>query len=266
MINVGDKFTVQDLRQSVQEVCRYNIRDYINNSCKSMGVIVGSCALYPAKITSDEYAAICIRQYSAVPSSAINLDQQLQRMGFKTMHRFSYNYNIGALTSHQIIYDAYCLDRFLQIYNTVTPRSKYESKYYAVLDDAFRISYYYAQYLWAYNPWACANIANCLQMPNVSQWAQIISSILGIGFQFHPDDIYEYSIKHISPDLTNDQRMARYSDQLKFKKDMRANYGIDTGCLVLSPQSRDKLNKIVTNTDTPYYWQVIKHFILGHNR
>ena len=42
--------------------------------------------------------------------------------------------------------------------------------------------------------------------------------------------------------------------------EMMNQYGLDTGCLVLSPQSREKLTKIVTHTDTPYKRQLLEQF------
>lgn len=267
MINQGDKFTFLDLQQSMREICAYDdIRKYIDNRQPNAIVLVGDRGVNPSKCSPDEYAAACILGYRDIPSSAIHLDQQLRDKGFKTTYKFSYKYRNGGLTSEQIVHDAYCLDWFQQLYRTSAPHKKYADKYFGAVDNAFRLSYYYAQYLWTQNWRVTGNIAGALRMPNESQWAQIISAILGIGFQFNPLDVYEYAIEHSSPTITKKQFDARYSEQLAFKKEMMDKYGIDTGCLVLSPQSRDKLHKIVTRTDTPYYLQVISNIILGHNR
>ncbi len=268
MIKQGDKFTSKDLQQSMQELCGHDIRKYLNNSKTNVSVLICMCdyGITPLACTPDEYADLCIRAYKDTPSSAIKLDTQLHDKGFKTTYKFSYNYRTGGLAPQQIIHDAYCLDWFHQIYNTTTPRTKYTKEYFDLINDAFRLSYYYAQYLWAGNPHACREIAQQMCMPGPEQWPQIIGAILGIGFQFHPADVYEYSIEHANPALSKKQFNARYSEQLKFKNHMMENYGIDTGCLVLSPQNREKLNKIVSRTDLPYYLQVIKNLISWHNR
>ncbi|MDE6571487.1 MAG: hypothetical protein K2L95_04725 [Alphaproteobacteria bacterium] len=266
MIKQGDRFTSLDLQQSMREICSYDMHKYINQKQSDTIVAIGNCAIAPSKCTPDEYAKTCIRGYADIPSSAKHLDQQLIDKGFKTTRKFSYRYRNGGLGSEQIVYDAYRLDWFFQIYQTAMPREQYQDEYIKALDDAFHISCYYAQYLWAQNYRITRDIAKALNRPDASQWAQIISVLLGIGFQFHPHDVYEYAIKHTSPDITQKQFNARHAEQLAFKNEMRNNYGINTGCLVLSPQSREKLRKIVTRTDTPYCIQVIKNVVLGHNR
>ncbi len=264
MINAGDRFTHHDLRQSINELCHSDMHKYLQNG--AYGVAVGDTLMVPAQISPHEYAAACIREYQDISSSAINLDTQLRDLGFKTTRRFAHKYKNLGLSSQQIIHDAYCLDWFHQIYQTATPRKKYQTEYIQLLDDAFRTSYYYAQYLWALNWRVCNGIAGQLKTPSIEQWKQIIGAILGVGFQFHPDDVYEYSIKHVAPNISKSQFNARYAEQLEFKNQMKTNYGIDTGCLVLSPASREKLQKIVTHTDTPYWLQIIKNLIPGHNR
>ncbi|MCM1294180.1 MAG: hypothetical protein NC311_01300 [Muribaculaceae bacterium] len=266
MIKQGDRFTNKDLQQSMQELCGYDVRKYIDNNKSNVTVFICDYGISPSQCTPDEYAALCIRAYQDIPSSAINLDKQLRDKGFKTTYRFSYNYRTGGLSPQQIIHDAYCLDWFNQIYNTAIPRTKYTKEYFNIINNAFHLSYYYAQYLWTGNPQVCRDIAQQMCMPAPEQWSQIIGAILGVGFQFHPYDVYEYSIEHINPAQTKKQFNARYAEQLAFKKQMQNNYGINTGCLVLSPQNRDKLNKIVNHTDLPYYLQVIRNLISWHNR
>lgn len=266
MIKQGDRFTSKDLQQSMRELCGYDVRKYLDKSKSNASVLICDYGITPIKCTPDEYAAFCIRAYEDIPSSAINLDAQLRDKGFKTTYRFSYKYKAGGLSPQQIIHDAYCLDWFNQIYNTAIPRTKYTKEYLDIIDDAFRLSYYYAQYLWAGNPQVCRKIARQMSMPSPEQWSQIIGAILGIAFQFHPSDVYEYAIEHTNPALSKKQFNARYADQLAFKNQMQNNYGIDTGCLVLSPQNREKLNKIVSHTDLPYYLQVIRNLVSWHNR
>ncbi len=266
MIKQGDKFGIKELRQSVQEVCSYTLNQYVDMSQGTALVIIGDSVISPIQCGPHEYAKLCTQQYAAIPSSAINLEQQLRAKGLKTAYRFSHKYHNGGFTPEQIVHDAYCLDWFHQIYNTTSPADKYAQMYFSALDDAFHVSYYYAQYLWANNPGACKNIAQQLKSPIASNWGQIISCILGIGFQFHPSDIYEYAAIHTDPHSPQEQRDASYARQLKFKNYMQNNHGIDTGCLVLSQQNREKLDKIVTGTAAPYFMQVIQNLITEHRR
>lgn len=262
MIHKGDKFTNTDLKQSVQEVCNYDIIKHIDTKQHRYGlVLIADDIIKPTNLTPEEYADMSIKEFDAVPSSALDLDKQLRTRGFKTTHKFSYKYNTGRLTNTEIIHDAYKLKYFRTIAFSCKPRPGHNSKFYHMLFDAFNLSYYYAQYLWAQNPNVCDEIANALQNPSGDNWDQITSAILGIGFQFHPDDVFEHAIHHLNPNLSDKEFKARYKLQQEFKNDMQQTYGIDTGCLVLSPQSRDKLQKIVTGTDTPYYKQLLQQFL-----
>jgi hypothetical protein len=261
MIKQGDKFTNINLIQSVHEVCNYDIIKHINTNqpCNAV-LILGNDIITPTRIHPEAYADMSIKKYNDIPSSATNLDKQLRTRGFKTTHKFSYKYNTGGLSNFGIIHDAYKLEWFKTIAILCTPRPGHDNKFYKMIDDAFRLSYYYAQYLWAQNPRACTGIANALRNPSIKNWDQITSAILGIGFQFHPDDIFEHAVHHLNPKLSNKEFNKRHSAQHEFKNIMQEKYNINTGCLVLSPQSRDKLQKIVTGTDTPYYKQIIQQF------
>lgn len=249
----------------MREVCDYNIHKYVNPHKSITNVIIGRCPLKLHKCTPDKYADIAVQAYDQ-QSSARSLDQQLADQGFKTTYRFSHKYHNGGMTSQQIIHDAYCLDWFYQMYSYCRPYTNHEDEYINALDDAFRLSYYYMQYLSANNRYALANIAKALNAPDVTQWGQIISVLQGVGFQFHPTDIYQHAVNLIAPEITKQQFDAQYAAQLAFKKDMQENHGIDTGCLVLSSQNREKLRKIVTRTDTPYFLQIIKQFISIQHR
>lgn len=265
MINQGDKFNFKELQASIREVCDYNIHKYVNPRKSLTKVIIGSCPLELHKHTPDEYADIAVQAYEC-ESSAHSLDQQLADKGFKTTYRFSHKYHNGGMTSAQIIHDAYCLDWFYHMYNYGRPYKNREAEYIEALDAAFRLSYYYMQYLSANNRYALANIAKALNAPNVTQWGQIISVLQGVGFQFHPTDIYEHAMMFIAPGITQRQHDEQYASQAAFKKTMQDKYGIDTGCLVLSSQNREKLRKIVTRTDTPYFLQVIKNLVSIQHR
>ncbi len=266
MIKPGDKFSANDLTTSLKEVCNYEVNNFaINNRCVA-GVIIGDSAIVPVNMTPCEYKNICEEENNALTSSALNLDRQLRKVGLKTTHRFAYKYKIGGLTQKQIIDSAYCLEWFYQIWNTTIPKQEFEDEYFSKIDDAFRLTYYYAQYLWAQNPRVCGDIAKALWAPDVSRWKQITAAILGIGFGFHPDDVYEFAIEHINPNLSRQAHDKRYAEQREFKNKMKDCWSIDTGCLVLSQKNRDKLEKIVTKTDTPYFVQVVKKLLLKKER
>ena len=59
-----------------------------------------------------------------------------------------------------------------------------------------------------------------------------------------------------NPNLNDAEMRAERQKQQVFK-DWCARYGVDTGCLVLSDAHRDKLRKIITKTDTPYFLQLL---------
>lgn len=262
MIKPGQKFTARDLHNSVDEVCNRDIKKFITPE-NSTGVVVGDTIMIPAEMTPYEYAFVCANENNASQSSARDLEEQLRKRGAKTTRRFSYDYNTGGIPNDKIIKDAHCLEWFKQIHvyaHRNYKNAKEMDEYTDIIHDAFRLSYYYAQYLWAANPQACRDISNALRYPYHTQWKQITGATLGIGYQFHPDDVYEFAINHMNPNLTHKQRDARYADQLTFKQLMQDQYGVDTGCLVLSPQSREKLTRIVTHTDTPYKRQLLEQF------
>ena len=266
MIKQGDKFSANDLTASLKEVCNYKIIDFAANKQCAAGVIIGQSPIIPVDTTPYEYKDVCLNENSTVISSAQNLDKQLRERGLKTTYKFAYTYKTGGLAQNQIINAAYCLEWFYQIWNTVTPKQKFEQEYFNAIDDAFRLTYYYAQYLWAQNPRICGSVAKELWAPDASRWKQITAAILGIGYGFHPDDVYEFAIKHINPNLSQQKYAEQYDEQMQFKNKMKNVWGIDTGCLVLSLKNQEKLEKIVTKTDIPYCVQVIKKFFSPHIR
>ena len=266
MIKAGDKFSGRDLRQSVDEIVGTDIMFHVKADKLGALTLVGDCMLDLLSITPQTYAQYRIEQFNDIKSSAINLDKQLRAKGFKTTYKFSHNYFTPGLKPDQIIRDAYCLEYFQYLDLMVSPRPGHKKQYEQIVEDAFRVSYYYAQYLWACNRGVCAQIAQDLSYPGFENWGQIIGAIQGVGFQFHPNDVYEFSVNHIKPDIGKDAYDARYAQQAEFKNMLMAKYGIDTGCLVLSPQSQEKLTKILTKTDTPYWIQVLQNFIQGKLR
>lgn len=250
MIQNGDKFTLLDLRDSVRQVLGNDMREHIHN----------------IKQTPDLYAKRQISQYADIKSSAINLDKQLRDAGFKTTHKFSYDYNISWLLYKDIINEAYRLEYF---YNLATnPRLNikfgHRDAVHHIFDDAARVSYYYAQYIWALNPSARFDYATRFHM--YRDWGLILNFLLGVGFQFHPRDINEFITHHNAPDLSRAEYDKMYTEQLVFKNWCANKYNIDTGCLVLCPEHRAKLAKILTRTDTPYVIQLLRRLIPTHLR
>ncbi|MBQ4129891.1 MAG: hypothetical protein IJD69_00745 [Alphaproteobacteria bacterium] len=241
MIQNGDKFTVFDLRSSVRDATSVDMCQHVHN----------------IKKTPNEYAKRCLKLYGDVKSSAVNLDRQLKDAGFKTTYRFAHEYNIAGLTPEQIVCDAYKLEYFYKL-ATGNPNIKFGHKaaVMKIFDDAARVSYYYAQYIWAANPMARFDYADKIHM--YRDWGTVLNFLLGVGFLFHPKDVYEFTMRHNAIDLDEAGRRELYARQLTFKNWCMNKYNIDTGCLVLCQEHRDKLAKILTRTDTPYVWQLIK--------
>lgn len=264
MIHSGDMFSVKDLRQSVAEVVTSDTG--LCAESNNVHMVIGDTAFDMFKITPMQYAQYRIDEFLDIKSSAINLDNQLRKAGFKTTRRFSHKYNTPGLNSDEIIRDAYCLEYFQTLSKTAMPKPGYEMRFVEMFEDAFRVSYYYAQYLWACNMLECGPVARKLVCPGFENWGQIIGAILGVGLQFHPDDVYEFSINHINPNNTLNAQKERYKQQSEFKDLMKNKYGIDTGCLVLSPISQEKLIKIVTKADVSYWSQMLNKLLRGKKR
>ncbi len=245
MIQQGDKFSVRDLRQSVDEILGAWRDIKMLAGTPPLYVLVGDTMIDLMHTSPQMYAKYSIERYDDIKSSALNLDKQLRKNGFYTTQKFSYSYLTPGLTVQQIVTDAYCLEYFQRLMLAPGVRRKHQSQINQIISDAFRVSYYYAQYLWACNSGVCKKVSEKLTCPGIENWEQITGAVLGIGFKFHPDDIYEFSINHINPYISKDAYDARYVEQKKFKDMVMEKYGIDTGCLVLSPQSQERLTKIL---------------------
>lgn len=258
MIKLGTRFSAIDLCQSIQEFRRIDLRPYFNaTSLKSALIPTGKdtfASLYD--LSPQSYATACINAYDT-PSSAKSLDAQIKAAGHKTTYRFSHKYNLPGLTPAQVVNHAYILEYFYQLYNHGVALNKNTAKKCEpFLQNAAQHSYFYAQYIWATNPEARFDYATKLDMHD--NWREILTFLIGTGFEFHPKDVYEM----ISVMTTSGtERKKAYTEQRHFKNDMATKYNIDTGCLVLHPDSREKLTRIVTNTDTPYTAQRIEQAI-----
>ncbi len=240
MIHNGDKFSFIDLNESVFAATNANICEHIHN----------------IKKTPAEYAKKQIKLYSDIQSSAISLDNQLRNAGFKTTYKFSHKYNTPHLYPTQIIHDAYKLEYFYKLATSpINIKFGHNTSVSKIFDDAARVSYYYAQYIWAHNPKSRFDYATRFHM--YRDWGLILNFLLGVGFQFHPQDINEFITHHNAPNLSKSEYDKMYQEQKVFKNWCANKYNIDTGCLVLCPAHREKLAKILTHTDTPYAIQKI---------
>lgn len=233
MIQNGDLFTVKDLKESVRWIA--------DMRCPG-------CAELPA-----QYADRRIELYADIKSSAVNLDDSLRQAGFKTTYRFAYDYNIPGLTYDEIVKDAYKLEYFYTVACQYLQQTNSFPKAF-VFDAAARLSYYYAQYIWVANPSARFDYAKKLDL--YYDWGRVLCFLLGVGFRFHPRDVYEFVMNFNNPSLgRKEMQLARQKQQVF--KDWCAEHSVDTGCLVLCDAHQEKLRKIIGKTDTPYFFQVL---------
>ncbi len=233
MIQNGDLFTVNDLKESVHQV---------------------TAAQYPGcKELPVQYAARQIDLYADIKSSATALDKSIRDAGFKTTYRFAYDYNIPGLTYDEIVKDAYKLEYY---YNIACQHIKKTNHFppSQTFDDAARLSYYYAQYIWAANPSIRLDYPEKLNM--YMDWGRILCFLLGVGFRFHPRDVYEFVMNFNNPKLNYAEMRTKRQKQQIFK-DWCEKHNVNTGCLVLCDTHRDKLQKIINKTDTPYWIQLL---------
>lgn len=244
MIKDGDFFTVADLKKSVAQATGVDVQKYLKNRLV---------------LNPDSYAEQNIQLYADIKSSALALDKQLKDSGFRTKYKFSYDYNIPGLSYDEIVRDAYKLEFFYSLAVGDTKKKvKPESKKALVnaFFDAARVSYYYAQYIWATNPSSRFDYSQRFNPQR--DWGFVISFLLGVGFRFHPKDVYEFVVNHNNPYLNQAQRDGLYAKQLDFKNWCMDTHKIDTGCLVLCAEHQEKLRKILNRTDTPYFVQQVQ--------
>lgn len=250
IIREGEKFSVSDLKETVAKAVGADVGRCFNPGSNLCDILLS--------MTPEQYAEGEIAVWQNV-SSAHDLDKNLRDKGYKTTYRFSYDYSIPGLTSKEVVRDAYMLEYFYKI-ATSKPRIRrgMTGCVNKIFDNASRVSYYYAQYIWANNPDSRFDYAKRFDVPR--DWGFVLSFLLGVGYQFHPKDVYEFVTHH------NDMRLSRaeldsvYKKQEVFKN-WCARRGVDTGCLVLCPEHQDKLRKILTKTDTPYWIQKLQQLL-----
>ena len=259
IIKDGDKFSVADLKETV---------DYFSNrpvqSC-FVNIGAGGHGNLLTGVTPKEYEESQFALYGKTGSSARNLDKNLRDNGYKTTYKCSSDYYIPGLTSEEIIRDAYRLEYFYKlalrlprIRRGMTKRTE------KIIDGAARSSYYYAQYIWAANPSIKFDYANRFDVHR--DWGFVLSFLLGVGYQIHPKDIYEFVTHHNDLSLSRAELDLIYEKQ-KIFKNWCAQRGIDTGCLVLCPEHQEKLRKILNKEDAPYWIQKMQQLLsLGKRR
>lgn len=251
MITENQTFTDQDLFQSIDELASLDLGQYVSKPL--MFSFNGSDIFDLRKITPTKYAKDTPAEYDT-PSSAKALDKQLKDKGYRTTYKFSHLYNMTPQMHDRIVYDAYVLEYFYEIFshpnlprNEVVHNKQFE---WGILN-ALRVTYWYAQYIWVNNPGAY-DYAN---LDPSKDWYHILNFVIGAGYEFHPLDI-KYHAKVFADNHHCDQN--KYKEQIVFKNWCKKQHGIDTGCLILSPETMEKLRKILTHKDTPYAVQLVQ--------
>lgn len=262
MIQNGDKFTHVELFKSVDEVTSIDLKKY--TKAPMWFSYDGNNIFDLREYTPQDYAQSIDSSYQ-IQSSARELDKQLKAKGYWTTYKFSHTYKMHPQMRNRILNDAYKLEYFYNVWNhpglVATPENLEKIKKDTM--DAARISYYYAQYLWASNPDTKFN--NDKNWGMYSDWFHVLHFLIGTGYEFHPLDV-QYHNKLFYADRECDQQ--EFEKQTKFKNWCKDEYGIDTGCLCLSDENMAKLTAILTKTDEPYSVQLVKAFLnnlLGRN-
>ena len=249
MIHNGQLFNEEDLYQSVFEVLasdwrpllktelRYSYDDKTFHDLKEVGPIKHSIL----EANRNEY-----------PSSARNLDKQLKEKGYKTTYSFSHKYHISQKMRSRIFADIARLDWFFQVYKHPALKPTERAKMAKIFEDASNVSYYYAQLIWANNPDAKFDYPKKL-VPFLD-WDRTLAFLYSVAFEFHPKDAHYFITEY------NSHNNIQYKNQLVFQNWCKNKFGIDTGCLVLSPENMEKLRKILTKTDTPYAIQLLQKY------
>ncbi len=248
MIHTGDLFYPKDLYQSVYEIL---CTDWCSILKKPLYIDTNKHELQNlVELGPVKYSAMIISDYDT-KSSAHHLDKQLKDAGYKTTYSFAHKYRMTPEMRTRILSDVSKLDWFYQVCRHPALSKKEYTQMIPIFQDAVNISYFYAQFLWANNPDAKFDYQTRLK-PWLD-WDKVLNYLYGVAYEFHPKDVY----KHIT-DWRPHGKL--YHEQLEFKNWCRDNYGIDTGCLVLSNDNMEKLRKILTKTDKPYPIQVLRKF------
>ena len=248
MITKDQPFTEQELFQSVDELALVDISQYISKQL--MRSIDGGNVFFDfRKISPIEYSERIQKEYDSIPSSARALDQQLEDKGFCSTYKFSYEYKMIPQMRNRIVQDGWILGYFQDIYNHPDlPKIELlnNEQFRQVILNALYVTYGYAAVIWQYNP-GVYNYTNLLENP-FKGWYHVLNFVIGVGYGFHPLDI-----KFHEKDFYNNyyKNKEEYEKNRAFKNLCKEQYGIDPGCLILSPENREKLRQILTRQGTP---------------
>lgn len=243
MIDPKQPFTEQDIFQSVDELAAVSMMQYISKPLKR-SINRGIDFFDLREISPTEYYEMIHDGYDDVPSSARALDQQLKDKGFSTTYKFSYDYKMSPQMRGRIVKDGWILTYFQDIFNHPDlPRD--EVVYNKQLLNALRVTYGYAQCIWANNP-GVYDYTNLLN-PSTG-WYHVLNFVIGAGYEFHPLDIKFHEKVFRNNYYCNKEECKK---QRAFKNWCKEQYDIDAGCLILSPENMEKLRKILTRQNTP---------------
>lgn len=257
MIKNGDIFTHRELTESVDQITSADIRPHLVYDKSNIMYVDGDTFINLMDWTPESYAQYKIDTYADIPSSAVALDKSLRDNGFRTTYKFAHKYCIPGISPERVVRDAYKLEYFYKLATgPIQIRRGHKTPVQTKIDAATRHSYYYAQYIWSANPMARFDYAEKIHM--YRDWGLVLSFLIGTGYGFHPNDVYEFVMHHNDPKLTAAGRRESYERQLAFKNWCMNKHNVDTGCLVLSPEHQEKLRRILTRSDTPYAIQLIQ--------
>ena len=247
MIQTGDIFNHNDLFSSVDELVGI---DWKNTLKTPLFLSFIDDQFYDlTQIGPIGYSDIMMHGWDK-ESSAHDLDKQLKKSGYRTTFSFAYRYNLPKTMRYRIVTDTAKLDWFYQVWSHPNLTQKECEKMAVNFKNANSISYYYAQFVWANNQNAQFDYKTKLQP--FRDWEKILHFLYGTSFEFHPKDVYTHLFEF-------DTKGPAYDKQKRFKE-LCEHYGIDTGCLVLSDEHMNKLDKILKKQDTPYLIQLFQKY------
>ena len=248
MIQTGDIFNHNDLFRSVDELVDTNWKSVLKTPLNL--AFINDTFYDLIEIGPVGYSSLMMYGWDQ-KSSAHTLDKQLRKSGYKTTFSFAHKYNLPETMRKRMVTDIAKLDWFHQVYSHPCLQEQEYENLEETFKNAARVSYYYAQYVWTNNKDAQFDYKEKLYP--YSDWEKILDFLYGTAFEFHPKDVYTHIFDF-------DPNGSSYKKQELFKEKCKNIYGIDTGCLVLSNENMDKLDKILRKQDTPYLIQLFQKY------
>jgi len=248
MITKDQPFTEQQLFQSVDELALVDISQYISKPLMR-SVDRGTNFFDLREKSPTQYCELIQNEHDDIPSSACELDKQLKAKGFDTTYKFSYDYNMPQQMRDRIVKDGWILTYFQDVFNHPDlPRNEvvHNKQFEQIILNALYVTYGYAAGILQYNP-GVYDYTNLLNNPGTG-WYHVLNFVIGAGYKFHPLDI-KFHEKVFINNYYCDQKECE--NQRKFKNWCKEQYGIDAGCLVLSPENMEKLRQILICQNTP---------------